>query len=569
MNDVSRSLRDYQSSLLTDARRELASGFKSIMIQLVTGGGKTRMVASAIKRAINWEHPETKKRQTVWFIVPRSELLWQSSKEFLAWKIRHGMITSELNESSAFRVHIVSRDTLRNRIKQKRIKKWPDQIHFDEAHLALDQQLFVKQNAPPDTIFLGWTATPEKLDGRGLNEMYETIVQGPSLQWMCEHDFLKRPWVLSVPPSERIQGLDKAEYTKTGDLKKKSAQALNEAYQARAINGISYGNEIEHYRKFGIGRSFLVFCRSLDQCKTVAEEFRKSSFRVEDIDGTMSDRERQEKIRKVKDGELDGLTTRDLVTYGLDVPKISCIIMLRPTASVALFFQMIGRGLRPDRDFENCLILDHVGNCDEKNHGHPLAPREWNFIGNIKKKKTPKDAVVPLVSYGKCEVCFRDLGPDKVCDSCGHINEIKTRKLLKQVDGWLVEITEPTPLKERPLENQRYYQDMISNNVDRFRNSWYGDGGKSKGVVDREAVKNLLDAAHDLKWKNAPMQVFYMLTRGDLTVNVSLLSEIAEIKGYHALWVSRKREELEARLKNKYYDIIQQDEARERKIVNY
>ncbi len=525
------------------------------------------MVAAAINNAISRTKPgqdhiseSRRQRQTVWFIVPRKELLWQSSRELLKWGIKHGTISAKSNESAAFQVHICSKDTLIRRIKEKRVRKWPDVIFIDEAHLALDQQLFIKNNATEGTLFLGWTATPERLDGKGLKSdsvsgggMYETIVFGPDLVWMVEHDFLKRPKIYTLPP---VIGLNDLKFNTTGDV---NAKKLTQLYIDRAAGGILYGDQIEHYRKFGLGRSFLIFCRSIIDAGKVADEFTESGFRVESIDGTMSDNTRQDKIKRVETGLLDGLTTVDLVTYGLDVPKISCIIMLRPTASVALFFQMIGRGLRPDNEHEDCLIFDHVGNCDEKKHGHPLIPREWNFEGRKKKEKIPKDAIEKIDAAQHCDICW-DLIIDGVCRSCGVEKGKKSLKPLKQVDGWLVEITEPTPLKERPPENRRYYQDMIAENIDHFKAAWEPNGEHVGGVIDSDAVGNLLSAAYDLRRR--PMWVYYTLTRQEEEpeadedqdedvekkvniVNVSLLKEIADIKGYNPYWLIAKRKELE------------------------
>ncbi len=507
------------------------------MFQLVTGGGKTRMVANTVNSSIEKYAPGTNRKQRVWFVVPRKELLWQSSQEFNAWGIKHGIISAKSNESAAFQVHIVSKDTLIRRIKARKIKNWPDIIHFDEGHLALKQQLFVKKSAPPKTIFLGWTATPERLDGLGLNEMYETIIYGPTLHWMVEGGYLKRPKIYSVPP---VHGLKDLKFNKSGDV---SAKALTELYKARAEGGKTiYGNEIEHYRKLGVGRSFLVFCRSIIDAETVAGEFSGAGFRVESIDGTMSDKIRQGKIDRVKSGELDGLTTVDLVTYGLDVPKVSCIIMLRPTDSVALFFQMIGRGLRPDEDFNDCLIFDHVGNCDEKKHGHPLAPRTWNFEGTQKRKK-PKDAICRVDSVKNCPVCHcvmvDEQGKDvEICPFCGARKEINHRKDLQQIDGWLIPIDEPMKLHERPLENRREYEDLINSCREKFREDWEGSG-----TINEAAVKNLLDAAADLKRQS--LWVYHFLNRPDLSVNYSLLAEIERIKEYKRGWAYYKRKELE------------------------
>jgi superfamily II DNA or RNA helicase len=527
MNAISRSLRPYQTEEIQAGRAEIMRGFKSVMFQLATGGGKTRMVANIIKNAIAKNIPGTNQQQQVWFVVPRKELLWQSSAELHEWKIQHGMIAAALNESSAFQTHICSKDTLIRRIKKKLIRKWPQIIVIDEAHLSLDQQLFIKEKAPDGTLFLGFTATPERLDGRGLNEMYETIVYGPTLSWLVDYNYLKRPKCYSLPQPE---GLDKLKFNAKGDV---SAKELTAIYKARHV----YGDAIEHYRMHGIGRSFLVFCRSIEMSEITASEFSDAGFKVESIDGTMTDKIRKEKIDKVKKGILDGLTTVDLVTYGLDVPNISCIIMLRPTSSIAMFFQMIGRGLRPDDKYSDCLIFDHVGNCGKDRHGHPLKPHEWNFTGKIKKKKIPKDAVEMMENVKRCDICW-DLIIDGKCRSCGAIKEIKSMKPLKQVDGWLVEINGPTSLTDRPLENQRHYQDMISKNIDEFLNLWHAEG-----KIESNCVKNLIDAAIDLK-RNV-MWVYHSLTEKELSVNVSLLAEIEKLQGYKSGWSWRKRQELE------------------------
>lgn len=535
MTKINRSLRDYQTDLIKKARAEIKKNFKSVMIQLATGGGKTRIVGSIINSAIS--RSINGKPQEVWFIVPRNNLLWQSSEEFKQWKILHGMITSKSDErSGVFQTHICSKDTLIRRIKKKLIKSWPQIIIIDEAHLALDQQLYIKEHAPKGTLFLGFTATPERADGRGLDEMYETIVFGPDLLSLVSGGHLKHPKCLSIPKPE---GLDKLKFNKQGEV---NAKELNLLYKAGNI----YGDAIEHYRKHAIGRAFLVFCRSLLMAEDTADEFTKSGLKVELIDGTMTDKVKKDKIDRVKNGELDGLATADLLTYGLDVPKISCVILLRPTDSVALYFQMLGRASRPCPEgiYNDFLVLDHVGNCDPIfGHGHPLAPRVWQWTGRKKKPKIPKNAVERLENVQKCDICW-DIIIDGVCRSCGAEKEKKSLKPLKQVEGWLVEIIGPTALGERPLENQRKYQDMIASNVDNFLNLW-----QSGGVIDSDAVKNLLEVASDLK--RQPMWVYHKLTEGLLLVNSSLLAEISKIKEYKDGWAWNKRQDLEKMLKEK------------------
>lgn len=543
--NTTRPLRDYQEEATNGARSEFSKGFHSVLIQSVTGTGKTRMVVSMINRAISKNIPGTNIPQSVWFVVPRNTILWQASEELTAWGIKHGMISAKSKESQAFRVHLCSRETLLRRIKENRIKKWPNVIFIDEAHLALDQQLKIKESARPyynseteketKTIFIGVTATPERLDGRGLDEMWDTAVFGHQLAWFVEHEYLKHPKCFRFEP---VDGLNKLKISKDGEV---SAKKFTSLYESRADiqGGLIYGKEIDNYKENGQNRPFLVFCRSIIDAERIAEEFRESGINCENIDGTMSDKERKRKINGVKNGQIQGLTTVDLLTYGLDVPNISCIILMRFTDSVALLFQMIGRGLRWCGFFKDCLIFDHVGVLHPKKHGHPLELREWNFTGKIKRKKIPEGAIVKISEIPRCDICWDQI-IDGICRGCGAEKEKKSRKPMKQVDGYLVEITGPTIMKERDPENQRHYQDMIKNNIAEFREAW-----EAKGEIRSKNVKNLLEVGKDLKWFKYPEEVYRRLAKGGLTVNVSLLAEIEKLMGYKSGWAWNRRRFLE------------------------
>lgn len=204
-NPTTRSLRTYQQDSWNKGRGFFAQGYRSILFQLVTGTGKTRMAVHGINTAISRNIPGTDKKQSVWFVVPRKEILWQTSKELREWGIQHGMISASSKESAAFNVHVCSRETLIKRIREGKIRRCPQLIIIDEAHIALDQQLEIKAAMPPTTIFLGLTATPERLDGRPLLGMYDVAVMGPQMQWFVESGYLKRPWVLSVPTEDRLK----------------------------------------------------------------------------------------------------------------------------------------------------------------------------------------------------------------------------------------------------------------------------------------------------------------------------------------------------------------------------
>lgn len=560
----------HQEQGLVSARQHFGQGARCVLIQLPTGTGKTKMVVSGINGAIAKPAPGQKhlpasqrRLQSVAFVVPRRELLWQSGAELSAWGINH-KIVKKLDDPKSFQTHIWCRDTFIRRVRSGDLQQWPDLIIVDEAHLGLKQWLEILDTAPPSTKFLGVTATPERLDRGDLSKMWDVLIEGDQLAYFVENGFLKRPWVLSVPQVDRLEGLDALKRNKAGDV---SAAKLAELYKARARGKkIVYGNEIEHYKIHGQGRSYLIFCRSLVQAEEVAAEFTAQGYKTEAIDGTMTDNVRKRKIDAVKDGSLMGLTTVDLCTYGLDVPKISCLIMLRPTESVALFFQMIGRGLRWDGVWEQCLVLDHVGNCDLKNHGHPLEPRVWNWTGASKREQVPEGAIEKISAVPKCPICYGNLIPGKrdgkpalVCNdpNCPGTKEIKHRKDLKEVDGYLVEILpgEQLVMGDRLLENRREFQDRINSAVTRFRVAWYPSKMGKGGVVDAAAVRDMIQIAYDLKWKQPQRQVYYKLVLNeDNTVCTPLLTVIAGIeiedikKRYHDKWIEMEREFIEINL---------------------
>ena len=530
-----RSLRGYQSDLVNAGREEVKKGFTAIMFQLATGGGKTRGFANITNRATSIKSFNGIK-PNIWIIAPRKKLVRQASKELRAEGVIHGLINANSKEQRCFDVHVCSRETLSRRIKKSLIVNPPTIVIIDEAHTGLDFQIMLKKWLHKNTLFLGWTATPERLDGRGLTEIYEVMVEGPPLQWLVEHGYLKHPKCYEFEP---IAGINDLKFNKNGDVSKKKAEEIFIGGKYR------YGREIENYRENALGRAFLVFCSSIVLSKQTAESFREKGLRVEHVDGEMHDKEIESVLSRLERGELDGITSVELIIYGLDVPKLSCIIMLRKTDSRALYFQMIGRGLRPQEEYADCLIFDHVGNIDRL--GHPLLPVEWNFTGNIKKMKVPKDAIIKIEAVKRCKICFDHI-VNGVCRGDSTHAQPDFKLPMKQVDGYLVEIKEPTPLRERPIENQRHYEDMINNNTDVFRAKWL-----QEGIIDINSVTNLIQCGHELK--RSVMWVYYQLTEGDKMVNVSLLSAIQLIKipdvkiRYKDGWVYRKREELERQIR--------------------
>lgn len=518
-----KTLRPFQTTMFTEARVFLRD-HRSAMMQLGTGGGKTVIFSHITHSAFG-------RGRRVWVVVPRNELLRQSSEELIEHKIPHGMIAAGKQESRAYKVHVISLETLKRRIRADKIINWPDLLIIDEAHIQLDGQRLLFSACPDSTKILGFSATPERLDGRGLgvthimgekvDGLYDGLIEGPSLREMIEMHYLS-PMRYFCPPVPGIQDLHRkgTEY---------DANELDALLKKRAV----YGKAIEHYHKYAHERPALVYCRSVKAAEETAARFREAGYLFESIDGRMTDKKRKSLIDGLKAGKIHGLTSCELVTYGLNVPRVEVIIMLRPTLSKALYMQMVGRGLRVSDGKDECLILDHVGNLAE--HGHPLQDHHWHFWGTDKRKrKKGVDVAVKKL----CPSCFLYYeGPS--CPNCGESAAKKARKDLEEVDGRLIEIKGPIALKDRPYEERREFEDRISSAKTDF------EASQARGEIDYGPIKDLCQVAEELG--RSVMWVYHSLNSMEYAVNIPLLTAIASVKEYKNGWVYFKQKELQRR----------------------
>jgi superfamily II DNA or RNA helicase len=500
-------LRTYQKKQVDDARRMLARN-RSVLLQAPTGAGKTVQFSDITART-------TANGHRTWIIVPRNELLKQASDHLAKYHVHHGLISAGSKESRAYKVHVVSKDTLIRRYDS--VKNWPDLLIMDEAHLYLDRQIEIASRLPRHTKIIGYTATPERLDGRGLSAasggLYDDIVYGPTITELIEMGYLSDMRYFCPP----MEGLDELHRRGT----EFNANELEDLLLKRRI----YGGAIQHYRDYAHNKPALVFCRSVRAASETAQRFNDAGYAFENIDGRMSYAKRKALIDALRTGQIQGLTSCELITYGLDVPRVEAIIMLRPTLSRTLYFQMIGRGLRPSLGKKNCVILDHVGNLQE--HGHPLEDYEWQFHG--REKRTGGEGVSRSVLH-LCPVCFLYFKGD-TCPNCGGKRKPKKRPDLKEVDGRLVEIKKPIEFKDRPPEEQRALADRIDVLCEACQLKPDGDG---LFKLDESAVSELLMIAeslgHDDKW------VYHRVNAGKVTVNYPLLHAIAKVRGRKPGW---------------------------------
>lgn len=423
-------LRDYQEKIIADLREAYRQGFRAPLVVSPTGSGKTRTFAFLSERLCF-----SRKRLVI--MVHREELVAQISAALNDAGVPHGLILAGSLYDVRLPVHVASVQTLVNRLDRIAV---PDYVIGDEGHHFLPKTMWGKcilhwQAENPALKINLWTATPERLGGEGLGEMCDTMILGPTTGELIERGFLS-PYRLFAPRTQ----LDFSGVTsRGGDF------AKNEISAAMDKPKIT-GDAVMHYRKLCDGAPSVAFCASVEHAHHTAEQFRAIGYTAAAVDGKMDKHERRRVMDDFSRGRLHVLTSADIVSEGVDVPGLVGAILLRPTQSVALYLQQVGRALRTAPGKECAYIIDHVSNSAR--HGLPDDPREWSLFGTAKGKKK-SDAP----GCRQCPKCYAisPLAAQK-CRDCGAPFPVKER-VIEQVDGELTEI-EVARMKREAVETQ-------------------------------------------------------------------------------------------------------------------
>lgn len=391
-------LRDYQQQSVDEIRAAYSSGCHAPLLVSPTGSGKTVVFAYIAQGA-------TAKGNRVLILVHRVELLRQ--------------VQAALDLSGAGASAQVL--TVQSAIRRLRFSR-PDLIIIDEAHHASSQSWLKIIAAYPSAKILGVTATPQRLDGRGLGGIFDSMILGPSVQSLIDEGFLARPVYYAPPTGPDLGGVHRV----AGDF--------NRSELASAIDTPKItGSAVNHYTRLCPGKPALVFCVSLKHCADVAAEFKAAGYRAECIDGKLNPAIRRERTLGLSSGAIQVLVSCELINEGYDCPAVTAAILLRPTESLGLHLQQIGRALRPAAGKPTSFILDHAGNC--LRHGLAEEPREWTL-----------DPAKPSRSRGgelrnrQCPACFGIHAPAPRCPYCQHVYETLFREV-PQVAGELVELS--------------------------------------------------------------------------------------------------------------------------------
>jgi DNA repair protein RadD len=424
------TLRPYQHQAVEQIRQAYRQGHRAVLFVLPTGGGKTVVFSHIAEQA-------AARGNRICVLVHRQELLRQASASLSALGVRHGLIAANRSMDLSAPVQVASVQTLARRLRHIPADLF-QLLVIDEAHHSnAGTWAKVLQHFGSARV-LGVTATPCRSDGRGLGEHYQALVMGPTPAELTEQGFLAAARVLA-PPGPSMMSLRK----RMGDYDLAQAGQILQAGQA-------LGDTLSHYRRYLDGQTAIAFCCSVAHAEAVAELFNRHGVAAASIDGTMDSSTREQLLGDLGAGRLKVLTSCQLIGEGVDVPSVAGAILLRPTQSVSLHLQMIGRCLRPQPG-KTAVILDHVGNVLRL--GHHLEEREWSLDG-VARRDREKSPSVKI-----CPKCFAALPSAKpICPDCGH-EFVAERRELVHVDGELEEIT--TVSRKREQARATTLQDLI------------------------------------------------------------------------------------------------------------
>lgn len=364
------NLRPYQA----ENKRSIYKAWKqnkSIMLQMPTGTGKTRLFVSIVKDLFQWAK-ENEEEVNILILAHRKELINQISHNVgSVYGIPHGLIISNNIEQKEYPVQVGSVPTLNRRIDKWQEKEF-DVIIIDEAHHVKASSYVKILNTFPYSKILGVTATPYRLNGVGFRPEFDKLIVSPSVYqfisdgYLCDYDYY------SIKPdsfiSKQIKNIKK--FALDGDYLDSEMMKVVDRQEIRA-------NIVDTYNKYAKGKKGIVYTINKVHNEHICQKLKALNVSVESIDSDTPSYERQRIVEDFKNGKVEIICNVNIFSEGFDCPDIEFILLARPTKSLALYLQQVGRGLRKIEGKTNVMILDMVGLYNR--FGFPSAKRHWQY----------------------------------------------------------------------------------------------------------------------------------------------------------------------------------------------
>ena len=459
---MKKQLRPYQTEARDKVYQAWDQGHDNVLLIMPTGAGKTVTFCNiAIEHAI-----ERARIEPVAIVVHRKELVQQISLTLAHEDVTHNIIAQRKTVLGIIAGHrkecgksyydangsitVISVDTLNSRFLTyenwaKKVRLW---ITDEATHLLKDNKWGRAVDIFINAKGLGVTATPERLDKKGLGRhvegVFDTMIEGPTTKWLVQQGNLCR-YKVAVP-----QGDYQAHLKQAGANTDFTKKAMAEASSKSQI----VGDVVENHIKFANGLQTILFASDIKTAFEMQDKFLEAGIPAKTLTGETNDQERLQAMIDFREKRIRVLINVDLFDEGLDVPGIECVQMARPTMSLGKYLQMVGRGLRIAIGKDFLMLIDHVGNVGR--HGLPDKPRQWSLDRVKRRKKT-----INLMRICDNPVCYSPYDRELTeCPWCG-TEAIRSggggggRVAPEQVDGDLF-LIDPFTMKE--LENDTYLE---------------------------------------------------------------------------------------------------------------
>ena len=350
-------LREYQKDWIEQIFASWQQGHQSVLAQLPTGAGKTVCFAHISDEFL-------RQGGSVLVIAHRTELIEQAVAKLesvTGWEV--GVIKYGVQPHPERLVQVASIQTL------ARKELLPDLntklLIFDEAHHATSSSYRKIIQFYPEACILGVTATPVRIDGQSLKDIFSDLVVGESPKTLIQKGYLSGFRLFATERTVNTTGVNgQKDYIST-----QLALAINTQISPSDIYRI--------WNKYAHNRKTIVFAASVGHSKTLAQEYQLQGIAAEHIDGDTPPVQRFEILKAFDKGLIQVLCNYQILTEGYDCSSIEVVLCVRPTKSLVLWHQMIGRGLRPNVNQDNTILIDLTENWQQ--HGLPDEPVEWKL----------------------------------------------------------------------------------------------------------------------------------------------------------------------------------------------
>lgn len=460
-------LRPYQDEVVGQFWRTVARGTRRIMLVAPTGAGKTIIAGNIIDNRM-WASGFPR----VLFIAHRREILTQTSGKLHDLGVAHGVILAGVRPDDEQLVQIASVQTLSTRLRLGKIEPPPAQLVIvDEAHRALGETYREIIARYPDAVLLGLTATPCRGDGRGLGDVFQTLIECPQVAKLIEQGFLvgTRVYAPVVPDLKGVK-------TVAGDY-------VEGQLAERMDNAKLVGDLVEHWLKFGEGRQTVCFATGVEHSLHIRDEFIRAGVSCEHIDGATPKAERDATLARLASGEIAIVTNCMVLTEGWDLPPASCCILARPTKKLGLYRQMAGRVLRPAVGKTDAVILDHSGAVFR--HGFVEDEVTWTLGPDrrARNKKQDARAANPASRLVECPSCKAVRSAGTACSYCGYLPQ-RPPRAAAVIDGDLALVDRNRKVKAVTYddkERRRWHAMLIYLAAERdYKSGWAAHKFKEK-----------------------------------------------------------------------------------------